>query len=105
MSGRDADASREAVNSSQLEFVVKHDGRLNLLCSLLDNGPLSVPQISARIGESLQAVRYWVRLLDSFDLIEERGAQDDGEPLYAARLDDQPDWVREAVNQHRPRGL
>lgn len=89
----------------RLEMVVKHDGRLNLLCCLLDEGPLSVPQLAARTGESPQAVRYWANLLDSFELIEERAALDDGEPLYAATLDDHPRWVLEAVRQHRPRAL
>jgi hypothetical protein len=93
------------VSSSRLEVIVKHDGRLSLLCCLLDDGPLSVPQLAARIGESAQAVRYWAKLLDSFDLVEKRAGPDDGEPLYAATLDDHPEWVREAVRQHRPRAL
>lgn len=93
------------MNSPRLEMVVKHDGRLNLLCCLLDGGPLAIPQLAARIGESLQAVRYWTSLLDSFDLVEKRAGLDDGEPLYAAMLDDHPEWVREAVEQHRPRAL
>lgn len=93
------------MNSTPLETIVKHDGRLNLLCCLLDGGPLSVPQIAARIGESSQAVRYWANLLDSFDLVEKRDALGDGGPVYAATLDDHPEWVREAVRQHRPRAL
>jgi hypothetical protein len=93
------------VSSSRLGMVVKHDGRLNVLCCLLDGGPLSVPQLAARIGESSQAVRYWTNLLDSFDLVEKRDALNDGEPLYAATLDDHPEWVREAVRQHRPRAF
>jgi len=93
------------VSSPRLETVVNHDGRLNLLCCLLDAGPLSVPQLAARAGESPQAVRYWVSLLDLFDLVEMRGVLDDGEPLYSVTLDDHPEWVREAVRQHRPRAL
>lgn len=89
----------------RLEMVVKHDGRLNLLCCLLDCGPLSVSQLAARIGESTQAVRYWVNLLGAFDLVEERDGPEGGEPVYAVTLDDQPGWVREAVRQHRPRAL
>jgi hypothetical protein len=93
------------VNSPHLETIVKHDGRLNLLCCLLDGGPLSVPQIAARIGESSQAVRYWANLLDSFNLVEKRDALGDGWPVYTATLDEHPEWVREAVRQHRPRAL
>jgi len=93
------------VNSPHLETIVKHDGRLNLLCCLLDGAPLSVPQIAARIGESSQAVSYWVNLLDSFNLVEKRDSLGDGRPVYTATLDDHPEWVREAVRQHRPRAL
>jgi hypothetical protein len=93
------------VSSAHLETIVEHDGRLNLLCCLLDGGPLSVPQIAGRIGESSQAVSYWAKLLDSFNLVEKRDAPDDGWPVYTATLDEHPDWVREAVRQHRPRTL
>jgi predicted transcriptional regulator len=93
------------VSSPRLEIIVKHDGRLNLLCCLQDAGPLSVPQLAARVGESAQAVRYWVNLLDSFGLVEKCDELSDGEPLYAASLDDHPEWVHEAVRRHRPRSL
>jgi hypothetical protein len=89
------------LSSSRLETIVKHDERLNVLCCLLDSGPLSVPQLAARIGESSQAVRYRVNLLDSFSLVQKIGDLDGGEPLYAVTLDEHPDWVREAVEGHR----
>jgi DNA-binding transcriptional ArsR family regulator len=95
----------EVVSPAQLEMVVKHGGRLNVLRCLLDGGPLSVSQLAARIGEPAQAVRYWVRLLDSFDLIEEREELNDGQPVYVANLDDQPEWIREAVRHRRPRAF
>lgn len=88
------------MSSPRLEQVVKHDGRLNVLCCLLDGGPLSVPQLGARIGGPSQAVRYWVNLLDSFSLVQRLGDLDGGEPLYAVMLDEHPDWVREAVESH-----
>jgi DNA-binding transcriptional ArsR family regulator len=91
------------VSSSSLESIVKHDGRLDVLVCLLDDGPLAVPQLTARIGESSQAVRYWLRLLDSFGLVERLADLDDGEPLYALTLDAHPDWVREAIEEHRRR--
>jgi hypothetical protein len=84
-----------------MEAIVRHDGRLNVLCCLLDGGPLSVPQLGARLGESSQAVHYWVNLLDSFSLVQRLGDLDGGEPLYAVTLDEHPDWVREAVEGHR----
>ncbi len=93
------------MNWLHMETVVNHDGRLNLLCCLLDAGPLSVPQLAARVGESRQAVRYWIALLDSFDLVERREELAGGGLLYEATLDDHPEWVREAVRQHRPRAI
>jgi hypothetical protein len=80
---------------------VRHDGRLDVLCCILDAGPLTVTQVSARTGGSLRAVAYWIELLDSFDLVGKIDDPDDGEPLYAATLDDHPDWVRDAIERHR----
>jgi DNA-binding transcriptional ArsR family regulator len=93
------------MSSSRLEQIVKHDGRLNLLSCLLDGGPLPASRLAAQIGESVQAARYWLRLLEAFDLVEEHGAPGGGEVLYAATLDEHPDWVRDAVGRHRPRAL
>ena len=93
------------MNSARLETIVKHDGRLNLLCCLLGAGPLSVSQLAARTGESTQAVRYWIVLLGSFGLVEKRDELTDGELRYAAALDDHPEWVREAVRLHRSRAI
>lgn len=80
---------------------MRHDGRLDVLCCLLDGGPLAVPQLAARTGELPQTVRYWVRLLESYGLVEALADLDGGEPLYAVTLDEHPDWVREAVEEHR----
>jgi DNA-binding transcriptional ArsR family regulator len=93
------------MDSSRLERIVKHDGRLNVLCCLLDEGALSPTEIAIRIGETLQAVRYWLGLLESFGLVEKRGELVDGEPQHAASLDEQLDWVRAAVRQHRSRAV
>jgi predicted transcriptional regulator len=89
------------VSSPRLEAIVKHDGRLDVLCCLLDGGPLGVSQLAARINESVQAVRYWVRLLEAFSLIEKIADLHGQEPLYAVTLQDHPDWVREAIDEHR----
>lgn len=89
------------MSPSPLEAIVKHDGRLDVLCCLVDDRPLAVPQLSARTGRSLTAVGHYVKLLDSFGLVETTENPDGGEPLYAATLDRHPDWVREAVEEHR----
>jgi DNA-binding transcriptional ArsR family regulator len=91
------------VSSSALEAIVRHDGRLDVLCCILDGGPLAVTQLSARTGKSLKAVSHYVKLLESFDLVEKIADLGGGEPLYAATLDKHPDWVREAVEEHRRR--
>lgn len=82
---------------------MKHDGRLDVLCCILDGGPLAVPQLSARTSKSLKAVGHYVKLLESFGIIEKIADLDGGEPLYVATLDEHPDWVREAVEEHRRR--
>jgi hypothetical protein len=89
------------VSRAALEAVVNHEGRLDLLCCLLDGAPLSARQLSARIGRGLSVVGHWVKLLEAFDLIGQVGDRGDAEALYAATLDEQPDWVREAVENHR----
>jgi DNA-binding transcriptional ArsR family regulator len=80
---------------------VNHEGRLDLLCCLLDGEPLAVPQLSARVGRSLSEVGYHIRLLASHGLVEGTGGLDEGYRLYAATLDSHPEWVREAVEAHR----
>jgi DNA-binding transcriptional ArsR family regulator len=87
--------------SSSLEAIVKHGGRLDVLCCLIDAEPQAVTQLSAKIGKPRAAVSYWVKLLEAFGLVEKAGDLGDGKPLYAARLDGHPDWVREAVEEHR----
>jgi DNA-binding transcriptional ArsR family regulator len=89
------------VSPAPLEAIIKHDGRLDVLCCILDGGPLGVPQLSARTGKSEKAVGHWIKLLDSFGLVERIGDLDGREPLYVATLDGHPDWVREAVEAHR----
>lgn len=89
------------MSSPVLEAIVRHEGRLDVLCCIIDGGPLAVAQISARIGQPARLVRHWVELLDRFDLVEKLGALDGSEPLFAATLDDHPDWVRAAVDAHR----
>jgi hypothetical protein len=88
---------------SALEAVVKHDGRLDVLCCLFHGEPLAVVQLSARIAKPARAVAHYMKQLESFDLVEKTDGLD-GEPLYVATLEKQPDWVREAVEEHRYAG-
>lgn len=89
-----------AVSLSPLETIVRHEGRLDVLCCVLDGGPLAATQVSARIGKPARLVRHWLELLDAFDLVEALGALDSGDPFYVATLDDHPDWVRATVAEH-----
>lgn len=89
------------MSSSALEAILKHDGRLDLLCCILDGGPLSVLQLSARTGEPAKAVGHWVDLLEAFGLVERVANLNDGEALYVASLENHPDWVRQIIDGHR----
>lgn len=91
------------MDSARLEAIVKHDGRLDVLCCLLDGGPLAISQVATRINKPDQTVRYWMRLLESYGLIEKVGDRDGRKPLFAVTLEDQPDWVEEAIEAHRSR--
>jgi hypothetical protein len=42
-----------------------------------------------------------MRLLESFSLVEKVADLYGQEPLYAVTLEDHPDWVREAIDEHR----
>lgn len=86
-----------------LEAIIRHEGRLEVLCCILDGGPLGAVQVSARTGKPARLVRHWLELLDAFDLVETLGALDGGEPLYVVTLDDHPAWVRATVAEHQYR--
>lgn len=87
--------------SAPLEPIVKHDLRLDILCCLADGESLTVPQVSARTGREERLVRHHVKLLEAFCLVKKEDDAGGGQPLYVARLDEHPDWVREAVESHR----
>ena len=88
------------MSSARLEAIVKHDGRLDVLCCLIDSGPLGIPQVAARTIAPAQTVRYWMRLLESFSLVEKVADLGGQEPLYVVNLNEHPDWVREAIDEH-----
>jgi DNA-binding transcriptional ArsR family regulator len=80
--------------------IVEHEGRLDLLCCLTSEGPLTVIELSARTRMSELAVGYLLMPLEEYEIIRKTGSRVDQEPRYEARLDDQPAWVREAVEAH-----
>jgi Bacterial regulatory protein, arsR family len=86
--------------ASPLETIVKHNGRLDILCCLLNSEAQAIMQLSAQTGMSEAEVGHYIELLDLFDLVEKT---DDviGEPLYRATFENHPDWVRKAVERHR----
>lgn len=88
------------MSSSPLKSVVEHDVRLDILCCL-DGEPLTIPQVSARIGKDERHVAHHMTMLDSFDLVEQAGEAESGQPLYVARVKEHPAWVARAVNKHR----
>lgn len=92
---------RGPMSSSRLEEVVVHPGRLGLLRCLLDDGPSGASRLSARIGEPLALVHYWIKLLESCGLVRNLADPGARKPLYAVTLDEQPDWVRETVEGRR----
>jgi DNA-binding transcriptional ArsR family regulator len=80
--------------------IIEHEGRLDLLCCLVSEGPLTVIELSARTRMSKLAVGYLLLPLEEYGIIAQTGGRVEQEPVYEARLDDQPAWVREAVEAH-----
>ncbi len=89
------------MNPTDLEPIINHDGRLDVLCCLIDGERLTVSQLSARTGKSLAAVKQYVKLLESFDLVEKAPTVAGTEQLYGIDLQGHPDWVRTAIQDHR----
>jgi predicted transcriptional regulator len=92
------------VSPSPLEAILEHEGRLDVLCCLIDGDSLAIAQLSARTGRPLKAVRHCIKVLEAFDLVEKMETVAGGETFYVANLDKHPDWVREAVEEHRRAG-
>jgi Bacterial regulatory protein, arsR family len=89
------------IEEAPLKAIVRHEGRLDVLCCLVDGAPLAVPQLSAMTGMPESAVSHYVDLLCSFGLAAKVGRADGVEPLYTTTLDGHPDWVRAAIEGHR----
>ncbi len=80
--------------------VLKNKVRLDLLCCLKTEGPMTVDGLSEKTGKSPTAVAYLLDPLEEYGVIRRTGERIGNEPLYEARLDDQPAWVRKAVEEH-----
>lgn len=87
-----------------LEAVVRHHGRLDVMCCLLDGAPLDGGQVAARTGRPRAAVDYFLAVLDEVGLVCKLGDLSGSEPLYCLSVDDHPTWVREAIEAHRAGG-
>lgn len=87
--------------SSPPEGLIKHDGRLDVLCCLDGCGPLTVTTVAARIGRQPTAVAYLLASLAPYSVVRKTGGEEGGESLYEACLGEQPAWVREAVEARR----
>lgn len=87
--------------SAPLEPIVKHDVRLDILCYLADGESLTVQRLSAKTGRNERYVSHHIKLLESFRLASKEGSVEGGQALYVACFDDHPEWVAEAVRDHR----
>lgn len=81
---------------------MEHEGRLDVMCCLEDEGPLGVEQLATRTGRPRVAIGRYLRLLGTLELVS-RTLVKGGATVYELTLDDHPDWVREAVENHRRR--
>lgn len=85
-----------------LRAIVEHEGRLDVMCCLENEGPLGTEQLAAKTGRPRRAIGRYLRLLGTLELVN-RVKADGGATVYELTLDDHPDWVREAVENHRRR--
>jgi hypothetical protein len=88
------------MSSSPKRAVVEHDARLDILCCLAGE-PLAVEQVSGRTGRGRTHTRHHMQILDAFGLVGTKGDVKGGQVVYVGRLDEQPAWVRKAVEAHR----
>lgn len=83
------------------EAVVRHDARLDILCCLDSDEPLAAQQIGGRTGMGTHRTAYHLRVLRASGLIGTTQKDGVGPVPYVSRLDQQPEWVMDAVNEHR----
>lgn len=83
------------------EAVVRHDARLDVLCCLDSDEAMAAEQISGRTGMEARRTAYHLKVLHAFGLIGTTQKDGIGPILYVLRLDRQPEWITDAVNEHR----
>jgi predicted transcriptional regulator len=88
--------------SARLREALKNEHRLDLLCRLSAEGPMTVPGLSKRTGMSPRAVAFFLDELEEHSVIRKTGRKVGRESMYEACLDEQPAWVRAAVEKHCP---
>jgi hypothetical protein len=67
----------------------------------MNGEPLAVEDVSGRTGMHPTRTRHHMSILDAFGIVGRTRSRDSGQALYVARLDEQPDWVREAVEANK----
>ena len=80
--------------------IIEHEGRLDLICCLVDKGPLTVPGMSAETGKAPLAVAFLLEQLELYRVVWQTGDRVGREPLYEERLRDHPAWMRRLVEKH-----
>jgi predicted ArsR family transcriptional regulator len=83
------------------EAVVRHDARLDILCCLDADEPMTAEQISGRMRMEFRRTAYHLKVLHAFGLVGTRQRGGRGPALYVSRLERQPEWVTVAVSEHR----
>lgn len=89
---------------SHLGAVVEHDRRLAILDLLDARQPMTIAQLADVLGWPVRKLGYHVRRLDARSLVSRRGCESgrDGiERRYAVDLAEQPEPVRDAVEDYR----
>jgi predicted transcriptional regulator len=87
--------------SAPLREALENEHRLDLLCRLWYEGAMTVPGLSEKTGKSTMAVAFFLDVLEEHGVIRKTGRKVGREPVYEACLDEQPLWVRRAVERHR----
>jgi hypothetical protein len=80
--------------------IVEHAIRLDMLCCLREHGPMTVPGLAIQLRRVPIAVAVLMEPLVTHKVVTDTGDRIGEEPLYEFRLDDQPAWLREAVEAH-----
>jgi Helix-turn-helix domain len=86
---------------------VKHDRRLAVLDFLDGQEAMTGTGLADALSWPLRTLRYHVARLDAHNVVKRNGVKKGPgviERLYSVDLAEQPEWVREAVEDYRQRG-